>query len=498
MPRKQPPPGYMSASQAAKALGVTRAMLGIYVRQNKLHRYGPDTRQQKFYMASEVQALVDADKAFFGVGEEMKESTVENHTFVFAQATPEDAEGIYEIARRNFGHTSSADLRRPLIARCPEGNYVVKDNGVVVAYIHIQPLKHDRLMAFMHGDIRGWDITADDLDCFEPEKTVEVLIKSIGSDPDVDREIRLNYVRRLLRGTSEELEKLGSQGVIISKVFATSDTPTGIAMSLRAHMTQLGMLGKRLTFMLDVETSNIPLLQAYKRRLAEWRKQRGIIASDPEPLIDVGEPASQPEGLLFRRATLDDLEAEYGLAYKVFGDPANNVKAPRKEYLETGRVMYYHLYDNRELVALINIVPLSDEALQQFRAGKRGWTYLLSEIQQLEPDRAAKCIIIDMIATPDVPEEKREWYAGHLLAGVSRELLELGKHGIEITHVCAASGTELGKRILKTAGFRPIYDAGAGRWIYELDVMASTLKILKGYKQAFTEWKTEHRSTTDC
>lgn len=281
MPRKPIPEGYLTSAQAAQVLDCSVGMVYNYERAGQLHKKIPPGRKQGFFVKSEVEALAAGLSEFFDIpqpeGEEPQKGNL-----VFSQATVDDMEGVYKVAASLFDTTTSAEARKPLIKRCPAGNYVLKRNGKVVAYIHIQPLKHEQLMAFMRGEIRGKDITADDLDCFETGKTVECLIKSIGATKligtteETRRANQLIYLRRLLRGTALEIAKLGRRGVIISKIYATSETPTGIAMGFSAKMEQyskpLGM--GRFRFVLDVEKSDLPLLRPYKKSLAEWNRQQ--------------------------------------------------------------------------------------------------------------------------------------------------------------------------------------------------------------------------------
>lgn len=280
--RKEPPPGYVTATDAMKIIG--NKMLYKYVASGSIKQYGTDLSKHKYYRLSEVEAVRDSLQAFYGEQEATVKLSdkLKGHYLQFAQATPDDMEGVYAVASKLFEHTTSADARKPLIARCPIGNYIVRDNGVIVAYIHIQPLKHDRLMAFMDGVIRGWQITAEDLECFTPGQTIEVLIKSVGSYHE-DNAIRLAYMQRLLNGVSREIEELGKQGIIIPTIYATSDTPTGIAMSLHAKMQALGKMkhsdGKRFAFKLDIAASDLPLLKPYKTALAEYR--HGYTTSRP-------------------------------------------------------------------------------------------------------------------------------------------------------------------------------------------------------------------------
>jgi len=281
MPRRQPPEGYLTSAQAAQVLGCSVGMVYNYERAGQLHKRIPSGRKQGFFVLSEVNALAEGLSSFFEAPIEV--SRPEKDHLVFSQATPDDMEGVYKVAASLFGDTTSAEARKPLVARCPEGNYIVKNNDKIVAYIHIQPLRHDRMMAFMRGEIRGKQITADDLDCFAPGKSVECLIKSVGAAKNIGtteencRHNQLRYIFKLLRSTAVEMAKLGEKGVNITKIYATSETVTGIAMAFSAKMEQFGKpLGMgRFRFVLDVEESNLPLLHHYKQNFAKWRKEYG-------------------------------------------------------------------------------------------------------------------------------------------------------------------------------------------------------------------------------
>src|SRR6266487_1832915 len=97
MPRPQPPKGYITAGEAAKRLKVNDAMLSRYVKQGRLKRYGPEERMHKYYKASEVQAIIDADRAFFEAGAKPK-----HLTSFFGQATADDLPIIVDIDKRTF------------------------------------------------------------------------------------------------------------------------------------------------------------------------------------------------------------------------------------------------------------------------------------------------------------------------------------------------------------------------------------------------------------
>lgn len=177
--------------------------------------------------------------------------------------------GVFDLSSRAMG----AEVRRSWLAKNPESCYIVKHSNKIVAFFHLLPLKHETIMDFMGGKIRDWNITAEDVEPFEPGKPLECLL-IIASEPDVDETSRMHYVRVLLRGIIGRMNELGKSGVTIAKLYGTSQTPTGIAMAIHAEMEEFGQrLGKRLAFVLDVETSQSFLLDSYKEGLAEWRKR---------------------------------------------------------------------------------------------------------------------------------------------------------------------------------------------------------------------------------
>jgi hypothetical protein len=261
----------MSASQAADRLGVTRAMIGIYVKQGKLNRYGPETRQQKFYKEAEVEALRTAEESFFG-------KTQEDSDAVFSLAQPEDMEGIDDLAVRLFKKRSiGAERRRAWLNKEPRGNYVMKrkSDGKIVAYFYVQSFEHQVIVDYLHQKIRGWQITEEHITPFVPGEPCECFIGAIGTDPDASENLRSAYMAMLLRGIRQDLERLGQEGVSISKLYAASSNFEGTFMCLHLGMELWEPpQRKRLTFVLDVKKSKTFLLQPYKKALAIWQKQQ--------------------------------------------------------------------------------------------------------------------------------------------------------------------------------------------------------------------------------
>lgn len=270
---------YYTGRQVQQKLGITEPALRNLVKQRKLRKIIPPGREYGVYLKEEVDTYAEKWFAFLTVKEAPKTALV--------KATAQDMDDEQELARRAIGSPGlmTAELRRAWLARCPEGDYHLRHNNKLVAYFRILPVKHERLIEFMEGKIRGGEITADDIDPFEPGKPVECFLVGIASEPDVGEITRMHYVQYLIRGTVRELEELGRKGYIVTKMYATSDTPTGIAMAIHAGMDEYGeRIGKRLRFVLDSETSRSFLVDSYKRGLAEWKKEqkRKSVAVKPQ------------------------------------------------------------------------------------------------------------------------------------------------------------------------------------------------------------------------
>ncbi len=262
---------YYSGREAQRKLGITEPALRNLVNQRKIKKIVPPGKQYGVYLREEVDIYAEKWLAFLTANEPPKTT--------FEIGKPEDMVGVYKLAQRAIApKTMDADLRRAWLEKAPESTYVVKHDDKVVAFFHLIPVKHNTLMNFMEGKIRGWDITAEEVETFEQGKPVECLA-IIASEPDVSETTRMHYVTVLLRGLRKQMGELGRKGYIITKIYATSETPTGIAMAIHVGMEAYGpKVGKRLTFVWDIEKSQSFLFDAYKEGLKSRRKNKTITA----------------------------------------------------------------------------------------------------------------------------------------------------------------------------------------------------------------------------
>ena len=222
---------------------------------------------------------------------------------------------------------------------------------------------------------------------------------------------------------------------------------------------------------------------------------------------EVDRKARQIEAALFfdetkdfeyRQATVSDMDAANHLAYLIFGKRAITPQAVElsRRLAKISPESTHLLYDRGTLAASINIVPLGREAILEFINGKQGWLFGPASIEKFQPDKPLECIIIDFLSTPTVPPEQRHTYGKILLMNFfSATWQRWGERGVEISKIYANGGTEIGKRLLESAGGNIINEAAhelhprVKRTIYEVDVATSTKHFLQPYKRALATWK---------
>lgn len=210
--------------------------------------------------------------------------------------------------------------------------------------------------------------------------------------------------------------------------------------------------------------------------------------------IEVALLAAETKSLVFRSAKQEDLDAINHLAYYHFGNGALTPerKAARQHFIEANPNSTFCLFNGEKLLASIDIIPLKHSAILEFKEGKRGWQFPSSMIEQYEPGHPLELIIIDMMVSLNAPPRIRETYAGDILRGLSRKFGEWARNGIEIKTIDACGGTELGRRILESAGFEYIGEKQTRRHMYHLEVEKSDLKLFKPYREGLAEWKRQH------
>ncbi len=198
-----------------------------------------------------------------------------------------------------------------------------------------------------------------------------------------------------------------------------------------------------------------------------------------------------PDGKFSKQQMLEDLAQENRLATVHFGErygQSPERMAARRRYVEVNPDSTYYLFNYSKMIASINIVPLSHDALLEFQEGKRGWQFSDDKILQYEPGFPLELIIIDTMVTSSASPRQQDNYVSYLLRGLSKTMQEWGSKGIEIKSIDACGSTDKGEQILQNAGFTFLGEHN-NRRMYYLEIEESNLKLLQPYKTAWAEWQ---------
>ena len=269
---KKAPPGFYRALEVRRLLGIDQSALMRLVERGTLRRVVPPTASEGVYPKADVDRLVHKNALFYL----QNESRAKFEPTEFARATEEDIEGIYDVVASLWGTDKVApmELRKSWYRINDRIDYVVKFRGLVLGYINVGPYRSDVLEDLMAGRKRGWDIKATDLLPFEPGKSYDTFI-GIAVRQDVPGSEY--YAKRLIYGFFGTLCDMAREGIIIRRMYATSDQDFGIKISqdlgFARQPAQPGDLFGR--FMLDMETADSIVIRKYRDAVSRPINKRG-------------------------------------------------------------------------------------------------------------------------------------------------------------------------------------------------------------------------------
>jgi hypothetical protein len=280
MPRLQPAPGYITATEVKRLLDIGDAMLAQYVKRGLLHRYGPEGRKHLFYKLAEVEAVL-ASRHIFGEYQEALPAT-------FGPATLEDIPEIVDIDERTFNVGQAKDRTREAylqwltpvyrgwFQKNPEAFAVLRDtSGKVIGYMCLLPIRREVIDRFVRDEIDMDSISPDDVEQFEPGRVLHVYVIALAIDPVYRQAAKKSYGSQMLLHLRTIFHALADRGVEIATITARSYKPDGLHLLRKMGIPQLRspVPGKQL-FAVNVAESGNPLFVLYTDRLAAARQGR--------------------------------------------------------------------------------------------------------------------------------------------------------------------------------------------------------------------------------
>ena len=142
-------------------------------------------------------------------------------------------------------------------------------------------MKHEAIITLLQKRIPAWTLDTSNIQPFTSQEPIECFLLDMLTIPGVEPNKRSFYAGRMLVHLAEAMEEWGRQGVQITKLYGMSRTPSGIRILKSAGFNILEeQEDGRITFELDVGTSDERLLRGYKEALEQWKKQQGTTSHD--------------------------------------------------------------------------------------------------------------------------------------------------------------------------------------------------------------------------
>ncbi len=189
----------------------------------------------------------------------------------FEKAALEDLAATHQIDLELYPPSESnpLEVRQQRYHINPDGFYVLRHHGEVVAHACFLPMEPAALQRLLDG-VPG-RVPLDAVQRWEVGKPlyVYVVMASVKKGADPAR----RYGPRLIAGIVRVFEQLGSQGVDIIRVTARSRTPDGIRLCQGLGMVMEPIPGEedRFRFALDMRSSQIKLARVYQTAHAEYQ-----------------------------------------------------------------------------------------------------------------------------------------------------------------------------------------------------------------------------------
>ena len=280
MPRLNPAPGFVTAKEAVSMLNGSDAMLSRYVKEGRLKRYGPPERKHKFYKVSEIEAVIAGRNVFEAEYTHGQWRT--NPTSKFELAQEEDMPTIARIGTAIFRdernptyQPTPIETRLAWMRKNPETYHVLRNQeGVVVGYACLLPMREDVINRFILDEIKTTDITADEIESFEPTQPIHLYVMAMCIDPNCTRVQKHEYGARLVNGLFSFLFDLASRGIEVKTISARSYKPDGIRLLKKIGIPQLrSPIPNKNLFSVRITDSGIPLLVRYSELLEQWKQE---------------------------------------------------------------------------------------------------------------------------------------------------------------------------------------------------------------------------------
>jgi hypothetical protein len=259
-----------TSAQARKILGISPSTLTRLVDKGIVEKVTPPGKKQGYYTKKSVHDYLEQQNLFIETYAEQKEEGL-----TAQRATQADQSGIVELHKEVYGPAGTPPLETRLEwnQRNPDMDIVVRLNSQIVGHLQLMPLNPKALEAMLTGAIRGWEVRADDIETYEPNKRYNIFVMSAAVQQGKKESISRLYAALLLREAQRTLYEMAEQGKLIQRLYATSRSRDGIFLAQRMGFDLLPQYSTahRKAFVLDMGKSNAKWAREYREWVASLR-----------------------------------------------------------------------------------------------------------------------------------------------------------------------------------------------------------------------------------
>jgi hypothetical protein len=254
---------YYSAQKAEEVLGMTYSALRNQVIAGNISAKTPRGRRQLHYRAKDVDQLA-REINIYTVQRQHKPSEFKR------VETRKEMEKCQEISQAIFNMgPETVDDRMQIIAKNPNTYFMLTNEGQIVGYAAIIPLKLGKLNKVL-GETIPVDIPIEYISDFKQEKEIDLYFRVIAIRPGLTIGEKRLYASRLIAELINVIIDFGRKGIKIKTAAARSNTPDGIRLLRGIGFTEIKPLTPdRRTFIINIKESGIPFILQYKEALQE-------------------------------------------------------------------------------------------------------------------------------------------------------------------------------------------------------------------------------------
>jgi hypothetical protein len=261
---------YYTAKEARELLGMTHSALLNQVVAGNLQRIIPPGRRQGVYLKEEVDQLKREMDSWL-----INRRATKKEPARFVKATIDDMPDAVALADAVFGSHLTIPLKKRIewLKKNPDIDYLLKQEGQIVGYFSLAPLRSDTIEDLLNQRRYASDLTARDILPYEPGVPVELYGLAIGVRPGVSLSQKREWGMALILGARQVLLDLGKRGVVIARIWAHSSKPDGIRLMRHAGFTEtVSTVPGMRDFLIEVEPSGLPFLLEYKEALTSYQE----------------------------------------------------------------------------------------------------------------------------------------------------------------------------------------------------------------------------------